>query len=77
MGALIDDLLRLSRVGRSDLEAATVDLAGPCREFFAELASGSPDRIARRHGGTVHAEGREDQGATLHVLLPAAPGSQG
>lgn len=172
MGTLIDDLLRLSRVGSSDLEEAAVDLAVPCREILAELASGSPgrlvetivperlvvrgdarllramlenllgnawkftsptprarievgsrigtggqvdffvrdngvgfdmsetarlfrpfrrlrpesefpgtgiglaiaDRIARRHGGSIRAEGRKDLGATFHVLLPAARG---
>lgn len=44
MGALIDDLLRLSRIGKAELEITTVDLAGPCREILAELAAGSPDR---------------------------------
>lgn len=45
MGAIIDDLLRLSHVGRSDLAWTSVDLAGPCREILAELAAGSPARI--------------------------------
>lgn len=44
MGALIDDFLRLSRIGKSELEVTLVDLAGPCREIFDELAAGSPDR---------------------------------
>lgn len=44
MGTLIDDLLRLSRIGRADLELSNVDLAGPCREILAELAAGSPER---------------------------------
>ena len=44
MGALIDDLLRLSRIGKVELEITTVDLAGPCREILDELAAGSPDR---------------------------------
>lgn len=44
MGALIDDLLRLSRIGKTELEVTTVDLAGPCREIMDELAAGSPDR---------------------------------
>lgn len=174
MGDLIDDLLRLSRIGKSDLEVTVVDLAAPCRELLAELAARSPqrqvetvvpehlpvagdarllsvmlenllgnawkftsktpvarieigvrleaggqvdlfvrdngcgfdmeyvgklfrpfqrlhpeseypgtgiglaivDRIARRHGGAVRAEGVEGQGATFHVLLPAAPGAR-
>jgi PAS domain S-box-containing protein len=44
MGALIDDLLRLSRIGKTELEVTLVDLAGPCREILDELAAGSPDR---------------------------------
>ncbi len=44
MGTLIDDLLRLSRIGKSDLEMAPVDLAGPCREILAELAALAPER---------------------------------
>ena len=44
MGVLIDDLLRLSRTGKCGLEVASVDLALPCREILAELASGSPER---------------------------------
>jgi signal transduction histidine kinase len=44
MGALIDDLLRLSRTRKCGLEVTSVDLALPCREILAELASGSPER---------------------------------
>ncbi|MBI5443395.1 MAG: hypothetical protein HY900_19540 [Deltaproteobacteria bacterium] len=44
MGALIDDLLRLSRIGKAELEVTRVGLAGPCREILDELAAGSPDR---------------------------------
>jgi PAS domain S-box-containing protein len=44
MGALIDDLLRLSRIGKTELEVTRVDLAGPCREILDELAAGSPER---------------------------------
>lgn len=52
MGVLIDDLLRLSRTGRSGLARTDLDLAVPCREILAELASGSPER----HVETVVAE---------------------
>lgn len=44
MGVLIDDLLRLSRTGRTRLERKDFDLAVPCREILAELASSSPER---------------------------------
>lgn len=44
MGAIIDDLLRLSHVGRSDLAMTSVDLARLSREILADLASGSPER---------------------------------
>ena len=44
LGVLIDDLLRLSRTGRCGLERTDLDLATPCREILAELASGSPER---------------------------------
>jgi len=44
MGALIDDLLRLSRVSRQPLSTATVDLAAMAAEVVAELRAGDPGR---------------------------------
>lgn len=44
MGAIIDDLLLLSRIGSAELASTTVDLATPTREILADLASASPDR---------------------------------
>jgi len=37
MGALIDDLLTLSRLGRRDLERGAVDMAALARETFSDL----------------------------------------
>ncbi|MFZ5788988.1 MAG: PAS domain S-box protein, partial [Acidobacteriota bacterium] len=44
MGRLIDDLLRLSRVTRHDLQRGPVDLARLAREVIAELAAQEPGR---------------------------------
>jgi hypothetical protein len=44
MGQLIDDLLKLSRVGRSELELASVDLTSLCQKILEELVRLSPDR---------------------------------
>jgi len=44
MSALIDDLLQLSRTGRSELERADCDLSGLCRQVLDELASAEPRR---------------------------------
>ena len=41
LGTLIDDLLALSRLGRSSLSLATVDVEALAREVFAEVADGS------------------------------------
>jgi signal transduction histidine kinase len=43
MGQLIEDLLRLSRVTRADLEWTAVDLSAICRSVGAELAAGAPE----------------------------------
>lgn len=44
MGLLIDDLLRLSRVSRAQLEPGSVDLAGLARTVVEELRQQEPDR---------------------------------
>jgi len=44
MGVLIDDLLTLSRVGRSALEPRDLDLAEIAREVEAELREAEPER---------------------------------
>ncbi len=73
MEALIDDLLRLSRIGRSELRRTTVDLAIPCREILARLATASPDR----HVETVVAETILVQGDAplLHVMIESLLGN--
>jgi len=45
MGQLIDDLLALSRVGRAELSAVTLDIGGVIREVWAELMAANPDRL--------------------------------
>ncbi|HZH81199.1 MAG TPA: ATP-binding protein, partial [Gemmatimonadales bacterium] len=44
MGALIDDLLNLSRVTRSEMVIRTVDVSDLARQLAGELASGDPER---------------------------------
>ena len=44
MSTLIDDLLRLSRITRSSLKRASVDLSALAREVAAELQSQAPER---------------------------------
>jgi light-regulated signal transduction histidine kinase (bacteriophytochrome) len=44
MGALIDDLLMLSRLGRKSLSPVPLDLASTARAVVAELASAEPAR---------------------------------
>jgi PAS domain S-box-containing protein len=44
MGQLIDDLLKLSRINRSELELARVDLSGLCRKVLLDLAQANPER---------------------------------
>ena len=44
MGVLIDDLLRLARVSRAELQRAPVDLSALARSVVAELARGAPER---------------------------------
>ncbi len=47
MGDLIDGLLSLARVARSDLKTERVDLSGMARETAAHLRSSAPDRTTR------------------------------
>lgn len=47
MSGLIDDLLTLSLVTRSDLHLESVDLSALAREIVADLAAGEPDRDVR------------------------------
>ena len=44
MGLLIDDLLKLSRVTKSELQRQIVDLSQLARSAIAELQAGQPDR---------------------------------
>lgn len=44
MGRLIDDLLRLSRVTRTELAWTDVDLSAMCRSIATELATSTPTR---------------------------------
>jgi PAS domain S-box-containing protein len=44
MGALIDDLLNLSRVTRTEMMIRTVDVSDLARQLAGELASGDPER---------------------------------
>lgn len=44
MGALIDDLLNLSRVTRAELHSETVDLSGMARSVVARLRESQPER---------------------------------
>lgn len=67
MESIIDDLLRLSRVGRSDLEITDFDLAIPCRRILADLAAASPDRrVETRVSGKMLVRG---DARLLQVML--------
>ncbi len=58
MGTVLDDLLRLSRISRRELEVEEVDLAELGREVARELADGMPDRdVAFSAPDTLPAEG--------------------
>ena len=47
MSRLIDDILRLSRVGRAEMNFAEVDLSEMARSILEELQSANPKREAR------------------------------
>lgn len=44
MGQMVDDLLRLARVGRQELRREAIDMGTVVREQLADLAQGDPDR---------------------------------
>ncbi len=44
MGVLIDDLLELSRLGRTEFKRMSVDLCDMARQTMAQLQQGDPDR---------------------------------
>lgn len=44
MGQLIDDLLRLSRISRTEILRETVDLTAMARDIIADLQAGAPER---------------------------------
>ena len=59
MGALIDDLLRLSKVGLATLDASRVDLSAMARTIADEIdseATGRPVQWAIQPGLSVHAD---------------------
>lgn len=73
MEALIDDLLRLSRIGSSELTRTTVDLAVLCREILARLAAASPDRrVETVVAGTIRVQG---DARLLRVMLESLLGN--
>ena len=46
MGILIDEVLKLSRLGRQPLAHTTVDLSALAHEIVAELRSAHPEQVA-------------------------------
>ena len=53
MGALIDDLLSFSRMGRAEMSRQPVDLGSLAREVMAELAPDAADREVHWHLGEL------------------------
>lgn len=71
MGGLIDDLLRLSRMGRQGMSPGPLDLAAECRSVFEELRAGRP--VELKVGGLPEAYGdRTMVRQLLHNLLSNA-----
>jgi light-regulated signal transduction histidine kinase (bacteriophytochrome) len=71
MSELIDDLLQLARVSRSELRRQSVDLSRKARGVLAELQQGEPDRrveVAVEDGLVVEADDRL-LGVVLENLL--------
>lgn len=67
MGILIDDLLNLSRVGRTALTATKVNLSAIANEVVAQLRATSPERevaVDIAAGAIAHGDAR-----LLHVVL--------
>jgi PAS domain S-box-containing protein len=61
MAQLIDDILNLSRVTRSEMQIGTVDLSGLAQTIAAELQAQQPDRrvtLKIQHGVTGKGDGR-------------------
>jgi light-regulated signal transduction histidine kinase (bacteriophytochrome) len=61
MGQLIDDILKLSRINRSELDRMEIDLSQMCGKILENLAREAPDRtmeIAVQPGLTVQADRR-------------------
>jgi PAS domain S-box-containing protein len=59
MGALIDDMLKLSRVTRSEIQLETVDMSALARKIAADLQASQPERRAEfmiQEGLTVQAD---------------------
>ncbi len=55
MGALIDDLLAFSRLGRQELRESAVDMGALARRAAADAAAGEPDRRVRLRVGAMPA----------------------
>jgi light-regulated signal transduction histidine kinase (bacteriophytochrome) len=71
MGELIDDLLQLSRVGRSELERADVNLSTLVRNIASDLQHTCPNRRARfliEEGVAADADRRLVQAALENLL---------
>jgi PAS domain S-box-containing protein len=67
MDALIEDLLKLSRVGRGDLRFQTVDLSQMAKNIMAELRQAEPKRAVKLSiAPGLHAAGDE---RLLHVMF--------
>jgi PAS domain S-box-containing protein len=67
MGALIDDLLQLSRVARAEIRETTVDLTRMAEEILAELrAAGPARRVEAVIGQDIRPRG---DARLLHVLM--------
>ena len=74
MGDLIDDLLRLSRVSRSELHYTTVDLSAIAQEVLHDLQTSEPDRqveIFIASGSTIFADTALMQVVLMNLLQNA------
>jgi len=49
MASLIDDLLKLSRITRTEMRRERVDLSRMARSIVAELQAGEPSRSVSAH----------------------------